>query len=279
MGLQAALAGAQLLGGLLSKPKKYGSAADVAAGRTNLQNQANIGAQYGSLATGALNNYGTDNAGYRGAVKSEADYLREDPFTDSRDAADLATATNGSIQAGQRASSGLTTSLARRGFDPNSSMLAGGLTSLAGQQEATVAGAQNQLANRKIATRQANMGALTSLLGNESGVDYSRGTSALNAQDSIDGSVGRTYLGLGQQEQGQEAQAEAQRNQQIYGGASGLATAYTPTPKINVPGSTATVGDNPGTPINFDILMQMLQKVKGGTPMYGAPDLSSPLGG
>lgn len=280
MGLQAALAGAQLIGGILSKPKKYGSAADMAAGRAALTNEAGIGSEFGSLAKGALNNYSADNAGYRSAVTDETNYLKADPFTDTRDAADLAQATRGTTQAFQRGDANLTASLARRGFDPTSSMAAGGLASLAGQEAATVAGAENDQAYRKIATRNNNRNALMSILSGESATDYGRGVSALGNENSIDSSLAHTHLGLGQQEQAQEAAAEAARNQQIYGGATGLGASLFPGAKAAAPVAAAAAEATPGVAAagmspngqtDWEALLKMIQKSQG-TPLYQTPD-------
>lgn len=214
-----------LAGGLFGSRPSYGSAGDLSAARGYMGQEAGIGRQYGQQSQDALNEYGTDNAGYRQAAGAYGNYLKQDPFTDSYDTAQLAGATNGAAQSYQRANANLSANMASRGLTDSSEM-AGGLAGIGAAQAGSMATTQNALAMNRIAQRRQNLATLTGLTGGMANTDYSRGMGALGAQEGIDSHLAGMSLGMGEREQGMELQQGSLLRSAMGAGASGIANAY-----------------------------------------------------
>lgn len=225
MGFPAALAGASALVGLLGGSKNYNSGPDLTQGRQNLNALSGVGAAYGSLANGAANNYAADNTGYRAALGNEAQYLETDPYTSSRDAADLAAGTSGATQAYQKANSDLSADLAARGIK-DGSILGGGLAYNAAQRAGSLASAQNELANNKINARNANTSALLNLYSGAANQDWGRQSDALGAEGGIDQNLASNYLDLGGREQQEETASKLNVNSMLGAAGSVAGSAY-----------------------------------------------------
>ena len=226
-GLGGAISGVSALTSLFGKSKDYGSAGDLSAGRGYLSQEGGIGSQYGQQAAGALSNYGTDNGAYRGATQNYANYLSQDPYTDSYSTARLAAAGAGSSDAYSRARANLQSTASGMGLGGGaSSMLSGGLAGIDAAQAGQLSGQQNSLALQAIAQHRQNLGQLTDLYGGMAGTDYNRGMGALGAQQGVDQSLAGNYLGLGQQEQGYEMNAQNQQNQAFGSALGSLGSLY-----------------------------------------------------
>lgn len=225
IGLGTILSGSSALLGLLGGSKKYGSAGDMKSGREGLGALSGVRDQYGNLASQGMNDYGADNADYRSALDNEEQYLATDPYTSSRDAADLAQGTQGATSAYQKDNSDLTASLASRGIT-DGSILGGGLAYNANQKAGTFAGAENQLAYNKINSRNPNNIALLNLTSGAANQDYGRATGALGAEGGLDQNLASSYLGLGQNEQDMEQHGQQQDAQAIGSAATMAGQAY-----------------------------------------------------
>ena len=226
-GIGGAVSAAGAVEGLLAKPANYGSQQDFNSGRQYLSQLSGIGSQYGSQASNAFNDYSADNGQYRGAVQNYGQYLSQNPYTDTRNTADLARATTGSADAYSRARANLAASGAAAGVGgAGSSSLMGGMAGIEAGEAGSLAGAQNTQAYNQIQARQANMQALVGLYGGQAGQDYSRGTQALGAEQGVDSGLASTYLGLGQTEFGEEQNMDAQQRQATSGALGNLGSLF-----------------------------------------------------
>ena len=202
-----------ILGGLFGGGPKVNpqAQADMNTSRQYLGDQSGVANKYGSLADYAGGNYGRDDPAARTATQNEIQYLQQNPNTNQADAQYLADATRGSDAAFQRGNANLTASLASRGFTGDSSILSGGLTSLAQTQAAGDAAAQNALAQHQMAQADANRRGVMGLEQGLAAGDYAHQTGAMGSQASLYGNLAGSYRGLGQYEQ---AQQNAQNQQQ-----------------------------------------------------------------
>lgn len=198
----------------------------------NASQLSSVGDQYNQNAALAGSEFSPDNAGYRGAVSNEANYLQQNPFTSQYDTQSLANATSGAANAYQKANTQLTNNLASRGITDGSA-LSGGLASIGNAQAAQQAGAQNALAQRQIATANQNRNSLVSLLGGEANQDYSRQNNALGHEGSIDQDMFGDNSHLGEGEYTRANAQQAQTNQMMAGIGSGLSDALDTSPDPN----------------------------------------------
>ncbi len=190
-----------LLGGLFGKKSNnqasgyYGQA----SGAYNREGQ--IGNQIGANGAQAMGSFNTYDPQYQGAVNARAAYLKTDPYTDTRDSADLNRATAGLNHQYDTAGANLSADMARRGLDTGdggqNSMLAGGVASLLASKASAHAGAQNAQAYNQIAQRNSNSQQLVGLLGGAADGYYSRGAQAQTEDANIQGNVAGGFNNMG----------------------------------------------------------------------------------
>ena len=184
---------------------------------TAMSNLTGLAGQYDQTGLDALGDYGADEAGYQTALKNYATYLGEDPYTDSTNAAYINNATKGLSNAYNTAQSSLTSNLAARGIDPDSSIAAGAEAGLAASQAGAVAGAENSLQNAQIANTGARMSGLLSLMGGASSTDYSRAMSGLSGASGDDESLGKLGVDMDQYNQTQKDNEQSSTDDGIGG--------------------------------------------------------------
>jgi len=175
-------AGTSLLGGLFGKKRRNPYAGQQAQAYGRLGQQ---GARYGQMAQQAQGGLDRYDPQYRQGVDEYADYLRRDPYTDQRSTAALSQATAGSAAAYQSAQARLQASLAGRGME-SSSLASGGLAGIEAGRAATMAGAQNDLAFRKIDEEGQRKQMLLQLLSGARGRYQGEAMNAMGAQGDLD---------------------------------------------------------------------------------------------
>jgi hypothetical protein len=180
--------------------------------------------KYSDQADAAGQQYGQYNPQYLSAVNNQANYLKQDPYTDAYSANALAGATQGSAQAYQRANANLTASLASRGITDSSEM-AGGLAGNAQAYAGNEAAAQNNIAQQKIGVADAHRNALISLMGGVANAGYGRQQAAQSNEGNLDRSLYGDYTNQANADFGRQTAANNQRNSLISGLGSGISDA------------------------------------------------------
>ncbi len=140
-----------------------------------------IGGHFNALGLDSLGDYAADNGAYRTALGNYKDYLTKDPYTDSRDASYINTATSGLGDAYNKANASLSANLAARGIDPNSSLAVGGAAGIEAGRASALSSAQNGLARSAVTDHERRLQGLLSLMGGAANTDYNRGAGALDA--------------------------------------------------------------------------------------------------
>lgn len=184
-----------------------------------LQGQRTLAGQYGNIGSQQMGNYNADNSQYRNAAGNYANYLSQNPYSDQRSAAAIASGTSGMSDAYNRARANLQSGLSGSGMGGGySAGLGGGLAGIESGAAGTLGAAQNQLMNQKLALIPQNMQALTNLYGGMAGQDYGNGMGAMGAQGSMLGNVAQGYGQLGDQAIGMTNATNAAANGLISGG-------------------------------------------------------------
>lgn len=193
--LPAALGAAGALAGGLSESKApsnpYSGREVEAANKLG-----DVGAADAALTHSAQQGYDAFNPQYKDAANSYADYLKQDPYTDSYSTAALGKATAGTNAAYNAAQSNLYASNAARGLSNDSSGLQGGLASIEAGKAGQVAGAQNNLALQKVADHQRNLGMLADFLHGARNDERGAVQAGNAAQAGIAGEQASIYSGL-----------------------------------------------------------------------------------
>jgi len=201
MGFGAALGAVGALGGMFGGGGDNGADSARRDQRDYLHRLGLVGDKFGDLAHTGIGDYNYYDGQKRLEIGNLADYLKRNPYTDQRDAADLAQSTAGMTSAWQRAIADTQSGLANSGLSTStsatpSSVGAGQSAYLQAQQANQMGQAQNQLAQQKIADRLQRMSSLVGLYGDASNNAYNQGSGALGNQGQIYNNLGEQYGNL-----------------------------------------------------------------------------------
>ena len=172
--------------------------------------------------------YGTDNANYRQAAGDYANILKADPFTDQKNAADVARTAGDTAGIYARTRAALLADGALRGgegYGQGNSYTAGALGANANNQANALGQAQNQLFYTRANQRRQNAADLTGLYSDMAGQDYNRGMGTYNQASGDFSNAGDIYQQLYQQAL-QKSQAQAGSQGDAIGGIIGGAAKF-----------------------------------------------------
>lgn len=205
----------------------YGAGADKSAATGAYNRLGDIGSSLWGAGQQNLNQWGQDNARARQATANYASYLQQDPYTDSRDAADLSRATAGTQGASSRAYANALANLAGRGLDTASSggassVLGGAAADIAAREAGTLGQAQNELAYNRINARGQRMSTLADLYTGQSGRELGQAGQLGGQAGSLFGNEAQGYGGLYGQDV-QHQQADSQGLMQLLGAGASVA--------------------------------------------------------
>ena len=200
--------------------------ASTYAGDANsaLRNQGAVANQLGTFAQGDTAAYNQFAPQARAATQGEADYLRQNPYTDNFSTQALNRATSGVTSAYLRSRANLSSDLARRGMGGDSSALTGGLAAMDASRAGIIGNAGEELAYRKIADNGGRLAQLAQLLSGAGQSAQQGAEGALTPQASIYGNMGSAYDVMAQQAR-QRASAAGAAQAGAFGNIGNLASA------------------------------------------------------